>query len=326
MSHSDEHSEDAVACFRKLMMQPAAPAELVAAMEAAVRQRPHKRRGLQADVLARVFKDAAEAATRCGWGGRVVISDGRVLVDQDGALFPVDVSNRYLRTDGLPPGALMLHNLDRLGISPRIIFHVGANIGEIAIYLARRCPKARVFAFEPAPENIAGFQANLALQRPPLANLKLITEAVSDRSGAVRMTVGGGLLNTTLIEERSDRLARTRDLEVIDVPADTLTGFAERLEAPTIDFLKIDVEGGEPRLATSIRALGPRIRAAFVEISSFNTLEAYFDLVDAFASAGLVLAKKNLSKVEKPRQWLEENLPAVGAMNVWFVDPARTIS
>ncbi len=320
------HSDDAVAKFRKLLQQSTAAAELVSAMEAAIRQRPHKRRAFQSDFLARVFQDAAEAATGCGWGGRVVISGGQVLVDQDGALFSVDVSNRYLRTDGLPHGAVMLHNLDRLGISPRIIFDVGANIGEIAIYLARRCPDARVFAFEPAPENIAGFQANLALQRPALANLELITEAVSDRPGTVRMTVGAGLLNTTLIEESSDRLARTRKFEVVEVPADTLAGFAERLEATTIDFLKIDVEGGEPRLATSIRALGPRIRAAFVEISSFNTLDAYFDLVDAFASAGLVLAKKNLSKVEKPRQWLEENLPAVGAMNVWFVDPARTIS
>ena len=264
------------------------------------------------------------AASRCGWGGRVVISGGRVLVDQDGALFAVDVSNRYLRTDGLPPGAAMLQNLNRLGISPRIIFDVGANIGEIAIYLARRCLDARVFAFEPAPENIVGFRANLALQRPPLANLELVTEAVSDRRGAVRMTVGGGLLNTTLIEDRSDRLARVRDLEVIEVPADTLAGFAERLEATTIDFLKIDVEGGEPRLAASIRALGPRIRAAFVEISTFNTLEAYLDLADAFAGGGLVLAKKNLVEVKKPRQWLEENLPAAGAMNVWFIDPART--
>ncbi len=132
------------------------------------------------------------------------------------------------------------------------------------------------------------------------------------------MTVGAGLLNTTMVDANLERLSSVPGMQVTQVPTDTLENLCERLKVQTIDFLKLDLEGGEPQLAGSIRALRGRIRAAYVEISTFNTLEAYLELVDAFASAGLSLATKKKRWVDAPGPWLQEQLSTVGLVNVWF--------
>ena len=306
-----------MARFLALIARIPQAAELVAELKAATRLSPRKDRAFQADLLERVFQDAATIAAGSGWTGRVIVSDGRVLVDRDGALFPVDLSSRFFRNQGDPPGANLLATLDVLGVRARTIFDLGANIGELAIYFARRRPEARVVAFEPAPENIRRFREIQALQQPPLTNLELVPEAVSDRTGTIAMTVGADLLNTTMLEANLERLSSVRGMQVTEVPTDTLENFCERLKVRTIDFLKLDLEGGEPQLAASIRALRGRIGAAYVEISTFNTLEAYLELVDAFASAGLRLATKK-QWVDAPGPWLQEQLSTGGLVNVWF--------
>ena len=104
----------------------------------------------------------------------------------------------------------MLSELQSWGIDPKVILDLGANLGEISIYLAHRLPRARVVAFEPAPENLAVFDRNLAAQRTPLANLELIREAVSDRTGQIEFIIGAGDLNTAMVAGNLKRLKRWR--------------------------------------------------------------------------------------------------------------------
>jgi len=286
--------------------------------EAAVALHPSRRRTFQAKLLAQAFRDAAELAARCGWPGRVVISDGKVMVDQDGALLSAARENRYFRSNLPAAGAQMLDQLKGFGISPRTILDVGANIGELSIYFARRLPEARIIAFEPAPENLRDFRANLALQDPPLANLQLVTEAVSDRTGSIAFTVGAGDLNTTMVDANLERL-KAKGASIVEVPTDTLDSFCARLGVGEIDLLKVDTEGGEPRLAPAIRAMAGRIRSAYVEISIYNTLDAYAGLVDAFAEAGMGMHDKHGRPLPEPMSWLAKHLAKAPAVNVWFL-------
>ncbi len=322
MAGAGQDSAEAYVRLHKLMGRLPDAEATAADLDAAASLGPNKRRNLQAQLLSRLFKNAAETCARCGWAGKVVISNGKVLVDQDGALFSAEMSSRYFRMDGAPPGAAILARLEDLGLRPRTILDVGANIGELSIYFARQRPDCRVIAFEPAPENIEGFRTNLALQDPPLANLELVTEAVSDRPGRIAMSVGAGLLNTTLLETNRERIGAIDGVRELEVPADTLDSFCARLGVDEIDLLKIDIEGGEPPLAKAIAAMKGRIRSAFVEISIYNTLAAYAGLIDAFEQAGLVMAEKNLRRIETPLAWLEAHLAVGPALNVWFIDPA----
>ncbi len=287
---------------------------------------PSLRKRYQAALLRSTFGGAAALAQACGWNGAVVLKGGKVMVDQDGVLLTADDDTRYFRGNGAPTGRRMLKQLRRMGVPVSTVFDVGANIGEIALYFARQLPEARVFAFEPAPENLLAFEANLALQPAPLPNLTLIREAVSDRRGEIEITTGGMALNSVLVEANLERIGRQGPIAVRRVPTDTLDGFCRRLEVDEIDFLKVDIEGAEPLLAAAIAALEGRIRAACVEVSRYNTLPAYLDLVAAFDAAGLSLLDKDRKPVANPQAFLRSGLQAAAAMNVWFLrrgDPGQ---
>lgn len=325
MTASDTREKTAAALFRYLMDRSHIPTQDAAQLLAsAIELMPSRRNGFRAAFLHQTFADAAKAAKACGWTGVVVLKDGEVLVDQDGALMRSDMDSRMFRKGGGPPGRDMLGRLRAWGIEPRTILDVGANIGEICIYLAVQLPKARVIAFEPGADNLAALRRNIAQQTSPPANLEVIPEAVSDRSGTIDFTVGAGDLSTVLVEQHADRLARRkRDVRIMSVPTDTLENYCARLGVEEIDFLKVDIEGGEPLLAPSIRAMAGRIRAAVVEMSTFNTLDAYGELIDAFAQAGLAMLHKakppKATPVEDPRAWLAAQLDGKVTANVWFV-------
>jgi FkbM family methyltransferase len=279
-----------------------------------------KRHTYQAALLKQVLGDAALVAQACGWRGVAVLQDGEVFVDQDGALLRTDVDDRLLSRPGTPQGALMLGELETLGLDPKVILDLGANLGEISIYLAHRLPHARVVAFEPAPENLAAFERNLAAQRAPLANLELVREAVGDRSGEIEFIVGAGDLDTAIVDDNLERLKKKRGVavEVVKVASDTLENHCARLGVGDIDFLKLDLEGGEPLLAASIARMAGRIGAAYVEISRFNTIEAYLGLIAAFDQAGMTLLVDR-APVQDADAWLRDMLARKKAINVWFV-------
>jgi len=245
-----------------------------------------------------------------------------VLVEQDGVL--LDAGDlRYFRKAAGSAAAGMLAFLDNHGVPVRTVFDVGANVGEIALHIARHRPDAQVYAFEPAADGLAVFEANIALQREPLPNLHLIKEAISDRAGEIEITVGGNSLNTVLVSDNLERLQKSGEISIDRVPTDTLEGYCRRFGVQSIDLLKIDTEGGEPLLAASIRALKGRIGAARVEISRYNTVEAYLDLIDAFDAAGLVMLRKGGVAVPDPDAFIREQLKTAAAINVWFLSRDR---
>ena len=192
------NEETALKLFRYMMQRHSIdPENLALLLEAAVSLHPQRRRAYQAGILMQTFREAATLAQACQWNGVVVLKDGQVFVDQDGALLHAEPDGRLFRKRGVSQAAPMITELRELGIEPRTVLDIGANVGEIAVYLAYHLPNARVVAFEPAPENLAAFDRNLAIQREPLGNLELIREAVSDRSGEIEFAIGAGSNATT---------------------------------------------------------------------------------------------------------------------------------
>lgn len=303
------------AVMRLLDRNPQDVAEL---LELLSRLNPRKRKGYRADVLRRTFRHAAEVAVACGWHGTVLLRDGRVVVEQDGVYLGADKDFRFFRKNGSSPARKMLSVLSRLKVPIGTVFDIGANIGEIALYIAIHRPDARVFAFEPGPENVAAFNENLRLQRRPLDNLQLIPEAVSDRAGLIPMVVGAHDLNTVMVDGNADRLRRSPDFRVMEVATDTLEAYAQRLGAPTIDFLKVDVEGGEPLLRESIGRMRGRIRAALFEFSRYNQIDEYLALHAALVDAGMAVMDEELRPIDGFADLLRRRLEESVAQNYWY--------
>ena len=312
------NEETAYKLFQYMMQRHSIdPASLAFLLDTAETFHPQRRRAYQAGLLMQTFSEAAALAQACNWNGVVVLRDGEVFVDQDGALLQVEPDARLFRKHGISQAAPMIAELHELGIEPRTVLDLGANVGEIAVYLAYHLPNARVVAFEPAPENLASFERNLSLQREPLRNLELIREAVSDRSGQIEFTIGAGSLNTAIVADNLERLQKHK-AKVVSVPTDTLFNYCEKLGIDEIDFMKVDVEGGEPLLSDSIARMPGRIHAAFVEISRYNSIPAYLEMVAAFDRAGLRMVNGK-TPIADPEDWIRTRLASGPATNVWFV-------
>jgi len=148
---------------------------------------------------------------------------------------------RVLVERGLPPEYELPAHFE-----PRTIVDIGANIGTVTAALARRYPQARIFAFEPLPENFLLLKYNTAA----LANVVALPFGLGahtqcrpyTRSDDPRNFGGGGF--------HGARSTPLRDLEAL--PVVSVSEALAALGVQTVDLIKVDTEGAEHEILTSV--------------------------------------------------------------------------
>ncbi len=119
------------------------------------------------------------------------------------------------------------------------VFDVGAGFGDFAVRVARECPAARVFAFEPLPESFARLQEHVRANG--VENVRAFAQAVAGREGELTLYTVTGLSGQ---HRTAGDAARGRQ-ETVRVPATTLARAMDDHGLARCDFLKIDCEGAE---------------------------------------------------------------------------------
>ena len=130
-----------------------------------------------------------------------------------------------------------------------VVLDVGANVGAHAVFFSHLVrASGRVLAFEPIPENVTAMRALLA-RRARFQNVTLVPSAVGDPDAAVRSTVitapAGDLTQASRVRQSSGSWQQTPDVRVFDCPITSLDRDAAVRELKRVDFVKLDVEGGE---------------------------------------------------------------------------------
>ncbi|MGB6787381.1 MAG: FkbM family methyltransferase [Candidatus Acidiferrales bacterium] len=131
-----------------------------------------------------------------------------------------------------------------------VAIDAGGCWGDTALYFAQKA--ADVFSFECIPSNIAIIQENLRLNPQLAAKITVIQKALWDTS-AVRLT-----FNDTGPGSRpsSNRAG-------IDVETQTLDDFVSENSLKRVDFIKMDIEGSEPKALAgaerTIRSYRPQL-------------------------------------------------------------------
>lgn len=132
-------------------------------------------------------------------------------------------------------------NLIKLGMT---VFDIGANIGYFTLLMARLVSNAgQVYVFEPNPDMLNELIKNIKIN-PELSDGRIIIqkEALGNANGQKTFYCPieghqgvGGLKNTE----------RAPLEKIITVKVNTLDDYIERNDIKKIDFIKMDIEGGE---------------------------------------------------------------------------------
>ena len=124
-------------------------------------------------------------------------------------------------------------------IDAQVILDIGAQCGLFSIYAAKLCPSATIYAFEPDRENIEQVLDNLVLNQLE-DRVVFISKAITSKTGTTQF-------NLNLKSSRANSLAYHEDnyVEKITIETISLADFFKQQSIEQVDYLKMDIEGGE---------------------------------------------------------------------------------
>lgn len=159
---------------------------------------------------------------------------------------------------------------------------VGANIGEITLFAAKKLREGRILAFEPMPSVFAQLARNVEMNH--FSNAVLFNLGLYHEDGALPLYVKEdkpyGRTNegvTSLFSSGKERKGATVSLRRLD-------DVAEECRLGRMDFLKIDVEGAELMVLRGAEGCIRKFRPVIVaEVAEENFRRAGYTRDDLFA-------------------------------------------
>ncbi len=178
-----------------------------------------------------------------------------------------------------------------------VVLDIGANIGVMTVSLARKLDKARVFAFEPIPNNLKGLKRIVAHYK--LTNVQIFENALGEQSGELKMVLPVidklKMQGLSHVVKPGDDSAWNKG-EFYTVPVKTLDQMQELASLPKISAIKIDVEnfeyfvfkGGEQLLRKHSPIIYCELWANEMRDKTLDLLRGFGYSVKIFDGTGLV--------------------------------------
>lgn len=201
-----------------------------------------------------------------------------------------------------------------------VIFDIGACEGEDSIRYSRLFPGARLFAFEPLPANLEILRTNLAKYS---VVAEVIPAALSDRRGSAEFHISDGRPPELFSGEdwnygnKSSSLLPPAEAgpmhgwitfpRRITVPCETLVDVCASRGIDRIDFIHMDVQGAEGLVLEGAKAMLPRIRMIWLEVSNqelYKGQKLRGEIEQMLASQGFALAYQELRGAEGDQLYL----------------------
>ena len=174
-----------------------------------------------------------------------------------------------------------------------LFLDIGAHVGTFALSAATAAPDVRVVAVEPLPVNL--HQLIKAVHGNRLQDrVAVVAAAVDGQAGMARLHLSLGTMGGSLLPHR-DAVAQAASLAPLHVPTITLPDaalIAGPLATDARIFVKLDVEGVEPRVLAGSQSLleSGKIAALLVEkgetAAAGAGLAAFAAMLDRLASLG----------------------------------------
>lgn len=170
------------------------------------------------------------------------------------------------------------NDLLRLGMGdPRVVFDVGAHLGQTTLYFHKKFKNAHIHSFEPVAQNFHKLARNIGNRN------RLFVNEIALGSSVGTAFVNEGDSDLTHSISTSSPSDKTEDVQ--EVAVETIDWYVDREKINEIGLLKIDTEGHEIEVLkgadTTIKS--GRVKAIFAECDFYreDIQHTYFpDLLD----------------------------------------------
>ncbi len=200
--------------------------------------------------------------------------------------------NHHARTNG---EFTVLSKLAQL--EPKLIFDVGANVGDYALMVKQTNPKATVFSFEPVESTFRELQKNV-LERS-LSDVITVNKGLYKENKSIIINIYPGHEHASIHDLKGVSYSKTGQKAIEVVTGDS---FLEESEWDFIDLLKLDIEGAEMDALKGFEKTleKKRIRAIQFEYGYINISSRILlcDFYDFFSAHGYILGKIYPRRVE----------------------------
>ena len=125
-----------------------------------------------------------------------------------------------------------------------VVVDIGGNIGMISIFLAKKYPFLRIYAFEPVRQNYENFLKNIELNKIPPKTITLENKAVTSDGRVVNMKINPLNTGGSSISDIISVGGISQDINN-NVQSISLNGIFNKYNIKKLSLLKIDCEGAE---------------------------------------------------------------------------------
>lgn len=196
------------------------------------------------NAVSRVFKEAVERLVKC----------------------------RIYR-NSLPHGLDLFYDIDRRFDRAiiKVVFDIGANIGQSALAYSREFPEAEIYSFEPVR---ATYEA-LTEATKKLPRVHPFQLGIGPEAGELLIHVGSDSKVSSIKSKRPGDHEET-------VAVETIAGFVAKRGLERIDFLKVDTEGFDLEVLKGASSVLRQQRVHFIQVECqpLKSLNKNFAFVD----------------------------------------------
>jgi len=125
-----------------------------------------------------------------------------------------------------------------------VVIDIGGNVGYFSFLLSSKKPGAKIFAFEPMPENMKVFTENIMLNGQLSGNISVFNKAVTgDNDGHIDLFFDNVTDNSVIASVVKDFSSQNTQVKRVD--AISLEKIFSENKLERVDLLKVDCEGSE---------------------------------------------------------------------------------
>jgi FkbM family methyltransferase len=169
-------------------------------------------------------------------------------------------------------------------LNPKVIFDIGGNIGITSVYLAKLFPNSLIYTFEPMPENFEILQKNISQYK----NIRAFNYGLGSKNGSFKVYLSSDPENYGGISFYPDAHGN-QEKSYISCEVKNVNEIINDLEVESIDLIKIDTEGAEYDILSTLKV-------DILRGTSWITGELHgnrdFELLDYLDSLGFAISLK----------------------------------